>query len=111
MVREQERGVKLWDQLPDGFHVWFEPVRGSCPRCTKSLLQRTKNLTCSKSTSLELVHQALQKIAGFTGPVQLACEQEISELLQKLDPKSTVLVTGSIYLVAGTFPIETQKLN
>ena len=95
---------ELWDQLPDGFQVWF----GACGEdrardVLNPLLQRTKNLTLFEiDQPRACTHQALQKIAeGFTGPVQLACEQEIPELLQKLDPNSTVLVTGSIYLVAG----------
>ena len=108
---------ELWDQLPDGFQVWF----GACGEdrareVLPPLLERTKYITLFEiDQPRACTHQDLQKISeNFTGTVKFAHEQEIPKLCKKLDPKSTVLVTGSIYLVAamlsrmkdsGNFPV------
>jgi folylpolyglutamate synthase/dihydropteroate synthase len=67
------------------------------------LLQRTMHVTFFEMDQpRSCTHQDLQKLVqDFTGKVDFARESEISKLFQLLDSQSTLLVTGSIYLIAS----------
>lgn len=95
---------ELWDRLPSSFQVWF----GACGQdrardVLTPLLKKTTNITLFElDQPRSCTHQELRKITlNFTGTVKIAREKQISELCQQLDPRVTLLVTGSIYLVAA----------
>jgi dihydrofolate synthase/folylpolyglutamate synthase len=95
---------ELWDRLPQGFEVWFAACGQDRARDVLTpLLQRTMHVTFFEMDQpRSCTHQDLQKLVqDFTGKVDFARESEISKLFQLLDSQSTLLVTGSIYLIAS----------
>ena len=97
---------QLWDGLPQGFEVWFAACGKDRARDVLTpLLRRTERVTLFEvDQPRSCTHEELQKVVeGFTGEVSFARDSEISKLCQLLHPQRTLLVTGSIYLIASVF--------
>ena len=99
-----QASAELWDRLPEGFEVWFAACGQDRARDVLTpLLQRTNRITLfeldqPRACSLE----DLQKLVeNFPGAVKFAKEKQVLALHQQLDPSTTLLVTGSIYLIAA----------
>jgi len=99
-----QASAELWDSLPEGFEVWFAACGQDRARDVLTpLLQRTNRITLfeldqPRACSLE----DLQKLVeNFPGAVKFAKEKQVLALHQQLDPSTTLLVTGSIYLIAA----------
>jgi dihydrofolate synthase/folylpolyglutamate synthase len=96
--------VQLWNELPNDVEIWFAACgEDRAVDVLTPLLQFTQKITLFElQQSRTCTHAELQKIvSNFTGLVNCAQENEIPQLLQKLNPQSTLLVTGSIYLVGA----------
>ena len=96
--------VQLWNELPNDVEIWFAACgEDRAVDVLTPLLQFTQKITLFElQQSRTCTHAELQKIvSNFTGSVNCAQENKIPQLLQKLNPQSTLLVTGSIYLVGA----------
>ena len=95
---------ELWDRLPSGFQVWFGACGEDRARDVLSpLLERSSDITLfeleqPRSCSL---HELEKIVQSFSVAAKLVKEKDIPRLCNQLDPHKTLLVTGSIYLVAA----------
>ena len=105
--------TELWDQLPEDCQIWFAACGLDRAREVLSpLLKRSKRITLfelnqPRSCSL----QDFKKLTEtYQGLVTFAKENQVPQLCQQLDRQTTLLVTGSIYLI-GSFLSHFQKIN
>lgn len=108
-----EASAELWDDLPTGFEVWFAACgQDRAKEVLSPLLLRTSRVTLFELNQPRACTQEdLQKVVeNFHGSVTLAREKQIPQLCQQLDAQTTLLVTGSIYLV-GAVLAHFQKIN
>jgi dihydrofolate synthase/folylpolyglutamate synthase len=99
-----EVSEELWDRLPQGFEVWFAACgKDRAQDVLTPLLLRTNSVTLFEiDQPRSCTHQDLQKLVqDYEGKANFARESDIPKLFQVLDSQSTLLVTGSIYLIAS----------
>lgn len=99
---------EVWAGLPPETVVWYAACGlGRASEVLPLLLPHAGSLVlfglcqpraCSPRELIPLTQ-------GFCGRVTQAMESQISELLQQVPPGTTVLVTGSIYLVASVLGV------
>lgn len=107
-----DANLELWDSLPKHTEVWFAACGiDRAKEVLSPLLRRFKKFTfftlqqprsCDKEDFKEIVDHF-----HFWGSVKFATEEDIPNLHQKLESHSSLLVTGSLYLIASYF----QKLQ
>ena len=99
-----QASAELWDRLPAGFEVWFAACgQERASEVLPLLLKRTAGVTLFElNQPRSCRHHDLQKIVhNFAGSVTFAHEKQIPHLCEQLHSQTTLLVTGSIYLVAA----------
>ena len=106
--------AELWDSLPEGFHLWFSACGEERARdVLVPLSKRTRNITFvelnqPRATSLE----DFRKISGeLSISAKYANEKDIPKLYSWIEQETTLLVTGSIYLVAAVLAQSTLAQN
>jgi len=109
-----EVSTELWDTLPDGFHLWFSACGEERARdVLVPLSQRTRNITFvelnqPRATSLEDFRKISEELSISA---HYAREKDIPRLYSLIEQDTTLLVTGSIYLVSAVLGQSTQSKN
>jgi dihydrofolate synthase/folylpolyglutamate synthase len=109
-----EVSTELWDTLPDGFHLWFSACGEERARdVLVPLSQRTQNITFvelnqPRGTSLEDFRKISEELSISA---HYAREKDIPKLYSLIEQETTLLVTGSIYLVSAVLGQSTQSKN
>lgn len=105
---------ELWDSLPEGFHLWFSACGEERARdVLVPLSKRTRNITFvelnqPRATSLEDFRKISDELSISA---KYANEKDIPKLYSWIEQDTTLLVTGSIYLVAAVLAQSTLAQN
>jgi len=105
---------ELWDSLPEGFHLWFSACGEERARdVLVPLSKRTRNITFvelnqPRATSLEDFRKISDELSISA---KYANEKDIPKLYSWIEQETTLLVTGSIYLVAAVLAQSTLAQN
>jgi dihydrofolate synthase/folylpolyglutamate synthase len=109
-----EVSIELWDTLPEGFHLWFSACGEERARdVLVPLSKRTQNITFvelnqPRATSLEEFRKISDELSISA---DYAREKDIPKLYSLIEQDTTLLVTGSIYLISAVLALTSRSEN